>query len=98
MIQSGTLIKIIDNTGAKTALCIKVGIGYKRRYAFSGDVVLVSVKSLRKKRREFIKIKKGDIYSFFWNLFLKSSIHPTHYKLNLNLKLKCLQFINYHIV
>ena len=62
MIQSGTLLKIIDNTGAKTALCIKVGVGYKRRYAFSGDVVLVSVKSLRKKRREFIKIKKGDIY------------------------------------
>lgn len=62
MIQSGTLLKIIDNTGAKTALCLKVKPGYKKRYAFSGDVVLVSVKSLRKKRREIIKIKKGEIY------------------------------------
>ena len=62
MIQSGTLLKIVDNTGARTALCLKVKPGYKKRYAFPGDVVLVSVKSLRKKRRESIKIKKGEMY------------------------------------
>jgi large subunit ribosomal protein L14 len=62
MIQSGTFLNVIDNSGAKLVCCIKVMRGFKRRYASMGDVVLVSVKTLRKKRRLFSKVKKGEIY------------------------------------
>jgi large subunit ribosomal protein L14 len=62
MLQIGSILKVVDNTGAKTISCIKILDGYKRRYAYLGDVVLVSIKSLRSKRRNEIKIKKGEIY------------------------------------
>ena len=62
MIQVGTYLNVIDNSGAKKVACIKVYNGYKRRYAFVGDVVLVSVKSLRKKRRFSSKTKKGEVH------------------------------------
>jgi len=44
MIQDGTRLKIVDNTGAKMATCFKVLGGSKRRYARIGDVVVASVK------------------------------------------------------
>jgi large subunit ribosomal protein L14 len=62
MIQVGTVLNVIDNTGAKTARCLKVFPGYKRRYANLGDIILVSVKSFRSKRRDLLKIKKGELY------------------------------------
>lgn len=62
MIQVGTLLKVLDNSGAKIVSCIKVLSGYKRRYAKLGDQIIVSVKQLRTKRRAFSKVKKGEIY------------------------------------
>ena len=62
MIQSNTFLNVIDNSGAKIVSCIRVAIGYKRRYASLGDIILVSVKELRAKRRSFSKTKKGEIY------------------------------------
>ncbi len=44
MIQTETLLKVADNTGAKTVKCIKVLGGSKRRYARLGDIVVVAVK------------------------------------------------------
>jgi large subunit ribosomal protein L14 len=44
MIQSESIIKIADNTGAKEALCIKVLGGSRRKYAGLGDIIVVSVK------------------------------------------------------
>ena len=61
MIQSGTYLNVIDNSGAKDVCCIKVSKGYRRRYAFIGDVITVSVKSLRSKRKATSKVKKGDV-------------------------------------
>ena len=61
MIQTGTLLNVIDNSGARQVKCLKIFKGYKRRYAFAGDFVLVSVKNLREKRKEFSRVKKGDI-------------------------------------
>jgi large subunit ribosomal protein L14 len=61
MIQSGTYLKVIDNSGAKLVACIQVIKGYRRRYANVGDVIVVSVKALRLKRRKSAKIKKGDV-------------------------------------
>jgi len=44
MIQTETLLKVADNTGAKTVKCIKVLGGSKKRYARIGDLVVVAVK------------------------------------------------------
>lgn len=62
MIQVGTILNVIDNSGARKACCIKVISGYKRRYAYIGDLVVVSIKSLRTKRKASSKAKKGEIY------------------------------------
>lgn len=43
MIQMQTMLDVADNTGAKTARCIKVLGSSKRRYAGIGDVVVVAV-------------------------------------------------------
>ena len=61
MIQTGTFLSVIDNSGAKQVLCLKVLKGYNRRYAFIGDVILVSIKKLRAKRKSFSKVKKGEL-------------------------------------
>ncbi len=44
MIQEQTLLNVADNTGAKTAKCIKVLGSSHRRYASVGDVIIVAVK------------------------------------------------------
>jgi large subunit ribosomal protein L14 len=61
MIQNGTHLNVIDNSGAKNVCCIRVSKGYKRRYASIGDVIVVSVKNLRKRRRITSKVRKGDV-------------------------------------
>ena len=58
MIQQQTKLKVIDNSGAKTVKCIKVLGGFKRKFAFTGDTVIVSVKELRNK----FKIKSKVIF------------------------------------
>ena len=45
MIQEYTRLTIADNSGAKTAQCIRVLGGTRRRYARVGDVIVASVKS-----------------------------------------------------
>lgn len=62
MIQIGTKLNVIDNSGAKKAYCIKVYGGFQRRYAFIGNIILIAIKSLRKKRRFSSKTKKGEIH------------------------------------
>jgi len=62
MIQTGSYLNVIDNSGAKTVCCIKVTPGYQRRVAGEGDIIIVSVKSLRTKRRVTSKVKRGEIY------------------------------------
>jgi len=44
MIQQQTRLDVVDNTGAKIAMCIKVLGGSRRRYASVGDVIVVTVK------------------------------------------------------
>jgi large subunit ribosomal protein L14 len=44
MVQQETIVEIADNTGAKSALIIRVLGGTKRRYATVGDVVVLAVK------------------------------------------------------
>ena len=39
------MLIVADNTGAKTAMCIKVLGGTRRRYAGIGDVIVIAVKT-----------------------------------------------------
>jgi len=57
MIQPRTMLKVADNTGAKTLQCFKVFGGSKRRYAQIGDIIMGSVKEAEPRRT----IKKKDI-------------------------------------
>ncbi len=45
MIQTQSILAVVDNTGAKSCMCIKVLGGSKRRYAAVGDVIVVAIKS-----------------------------------------------------
>ncbi len=45
MIQEYSMLSIADNSGAKTAQCIRVLGGTRRRYARVGDIVVCAVKS-----------------------------------------------------
>jgi len=57
MIQQESILRIADNTGAKTALCIRVLGGSRRRYAGVGDVVVATVKDAIPNAG----VKKGDV-------------------------------------
>ncbi|MCK5413077.1 MAG: 50S ribosomal protein L14 [Candidatus Pacebacteria bacterium] len=59
MIQQGSKLIVADNSGAKLVKCIKVLGGTKKRYAYIGDVIVVSVKSSEPrgqvKKKEIVK-------------------------------------------
>ncbi|HEX8390310.1 MAG TPA: 50S ribosomal protein L14 [Candidatus Saccharimonadales bacterium] len=44
MIQQESRLKVADNSGAKSILCIRVLGGTKRRYARVGDIIVATVK------------------------------------------------------
>lgn len=45
MIQQESTLIVADNSGAKTAMCIRVLGGTRKRYASVGDKIIVTVKS-----------------------------------------------------
>ena len=63
MIQVGTELKIVDNSGAKKAYCIKVlSTSSNNKIAKVGSFILVVIKALRKqKSKSKSKVKKGEI-------------------------------------
>lgn len=58
MIQQQTILTIADNSGAKTAKCIKVLGGFKRKFAHLGNIIVVSIQDLK----NFSNMQKGEIY------------------------------------
>lgn len=44
MIQQESRLRVADNSGAKSILCIRVLGGTRRRYARVGDIIVASVK------------------------------------------------------
>mgnify|MGYP003502405994 CR=1 FL=1 len=62
MIQQQTILKVADNSGAKTVQCIKILGGFKKRYARLGDIIVVSIKQLRNKSKKTSKVIKGGIF------------------------------------
>ena len=57
MIQTETLLKVADNSGAKMIKCIKVLGGTRRRYASLGDIIVAAVKVAEPRR----SVKKHDV-------------------------------------
>jgi large subunit ribosomal protein L14 len=57
MIQQESVLRIADNTGAKSALCIRVLGGSRRRYAGVGDVIVATVKDAIPNAG----VKKGEV-------------------------------------
>ncbi len=57
MIQVQSILKVADNSGAKSIMCIRVLGGYRKRYARIGDVIVGAVKSAT----PHSAVKKGDV-------------------------------------
>lgn len=62
MIQQESILKVVDNSGAKTVKCIKVLGGFQKRYAKLGDIIVVSVQKLRNKSKKTSKVLKGGVF------------------------------------
>jgi large subunit ribosomal protein L14 len=58
MIQTYTRLKVADNTGARQLMCIGILGGTRRKYAYIGDVVVVSVK----KAIPEAMVKQGEVH------------------------------------
>lgn len=57
MIQEQTILHVADNSGARSAMCIKVLGGSRRRYAGIGDVIKITIKEAIPRG----KVKKGEV-------------------------------------
>ncbi len=57
MVQQESRLKVADNSGAKEVLCIRVLGGTKKRYAYIGDTIVVSIKSAISSS----SVKKGTV-------------------------------------
>ena len=57
MIQERSILKVADNSGAKTVRCFRVLGGSRRRYAEVGDVIIASVQVAEPRKQ----IKKKEI-------------------------------------
>jgi len=55
MIQKGTIVRVVDNSGAKIGACIHMYQGYRRRYAKVGDVIKIAIKKLKKENLIYLK-------------------------------------------
>ena len=62
MIQQQTILKVSDNSGAKTVKCIKVLGGFKKKYATIGDIIVVSIQRLRNSSKKTSKVLKGMVF------------------------------------
>ena len=62
MIQTETILTIVDNSGAKNARCVSVLPGFKRRYAYIGDTIISVIKTIKSKRKSISKVKKGELF------------------------------------
>lgn len=64
MIRAQTFLNVVDNCGGKTARCIKVKGKSGKSAASLGDIVIVSIQSLRKRYRSQVRVRvnKSEIY------------------------------------
>lgn len=61
MIQSNTIFRVSDNSGAKRLKCIKVRGGFKRKCAYISDLVVGSIQNVKQHKKKKIKVKEGEV-------------------------------------
>jgi len=61
MIQTQTIFRVSDNSGAKKVKTIKVMGGFRRKVASVGDLVVVSIRNVKQHVKKKIKIKEGEV-------------------------------------
>jgi len=89
MIQHQTKLRVSDNSGAKLVKCIKVLGGFKRKNAYIGDMIVVSIIRLRNRSKITSKVKKGEVYRALV-LRTKASLKQKNYRLFFNENCVCL--------
>lgn len=57
MIQERAILKVADNSGAKSVRCFRVLGGSRKRYACVGDIIIASVQAAEPRKQ----VKKKDI-------------------------------------
>nr|YP_007890664.1 ribosomal protein L14 [Jakoba bahamiensis]AGH24158.1 ribosomal protein L14 [Jakoba bahamiensis] len=57
MICVSTYLKVMDNSGAKEAQCIRILGGFHKKTATVGDMIVVAIKKCLPRKR----VKKGDV-------------------------------------
>jgi len=57
MIQPRSILKVADNTGAKTVRCFKILGGTRNRWAQLGQIIVGSVREAEPRKQ----VKKGDV-------------------------------------
>lgn len=57
MIQERSILRVADNSGAKTVRCFRIPGGSRRRYARVGDILIASVQVAEPRKA----VKKKDI-------------------------------------
>jgi large subunit ribosomal protein L14 len=57
MIQERSILKVVDNSGAKVVRCFRILGGTRRRYGQVGDIVVASVQQAEPRKT----VKKKDI-------------------------------------
>ncbi|MDD4931032.1 MAG: 50S ribosomal protein L14 [Candidatus Colwellbacteria bacterium] len=57
MIQERSILKVADNSGAKTVRCFRIPGGSRKRYARIGDILIASVQVAEPRKA----VKKKDI-------------------------------------
>ncbi len=57
MLQERSILKVADNSGAKTVRCFRILGGTRRRYARLGDILVASVQTAEPRKN----VKKKDI-------------------------------------
>jgi len=86
MIQTQSILTIVDNSGAKNVRCIKILGGFQRRYAYIGDTVVVAIQKIKSKSKSKSKVKKGEVLRavIIRTKFKKTKKDGSSYMFNLN--------------
>jgi large subunit ribosomal protein L14 len=62
MIQQGSILKVVDKSGVFSVICLKVLNLSKKRIAYIGDIVVVSVKTINTRRFFLLKTRLQKRY------------------------------------
>ena len=64
MVKIQSMLKIVDNSGGKRAKCIKILGKSSKSSAMIGDLIIVSIKSLRPRYRSQVRVRvnKSEIH------------------------------------